>query len=224
MDKIEPKFHVGDVVTNISELYPNVTPTINEVDILNQCYRYKEIGGVTWFKEQDKLKLVDTKPIFKVGDKVKGASSEEPEKEFIINSINEDIKCYHYFNGNGIITMFKDQHKLTLVQTDNCRHPVEDNTDAAIIGNNNVKDVNLYLKVEEVKTIQAKAVGTKIGSSIIETIIRDIKKAAAEGKSEIKIKYKDYNISNNNIPYVCYWGRICGFVVSTYDELAYIKW
>lgn len=123
---IKPKFHVGDVVTNISGLYPNVTPTINEVDIINQCYRYKEIGGVTWFKEQDKLKLVDAKPIFKVGDKVKGASSEEPEKEFIINSINEDIKCYHYFNGNGIITMFKDQHKLSLVQTDNCRHPVED--------------------------------------------------------------------------------------------------
>ena len=54
--------------------------------------------------------------------------------------------------------------------------------------------------------------------------MRDIKKAAAEGKSEIKIKYKDYNISNNNIPYVCRWARICGFVVSTYDELAYIKW
>lgn len=123
---VEPKFHVGDVVTNISGLYPNITSTINEVDILNQCYKYKEIGGVTWFKEQDNLKLVNNKPIFKIGDKVKGASSEEPEKEFIINSINEDIKCYHYFNGNGIITMFKDQHKLTLVQTDNCGHPVKD--------------------------------------------------------------------------------------------------
>ena len=222
MDKIEPKFHVGDVVTNISGLYPNVTPTINEVDIINQCYRYKEIGGITWFKEQDKFKLVDTKPIFKIGDKVKGMFN-NPNRVCVINYINNKFKCYHFFN-NSITIDFKDQYKLTLVETDNCRHPVKDNTDAAIIGNNIVKDVNLYLKVEEVKTIQAKAVGTKIGSSIIETIMKDIKKAAAEGKSEIKIKYKDYNISNNNIPYVCYWGRICGFVVTAYDELAYIKW
>lgn len=71
MHKIEPKFRVGDVVTNISGLYPNVTPTINEVDILNQCYRYKEIGGITWFKDQDKLTLVETdncEPPVKDGD------------------------------------------------------------------------------------------------------------------------------------------------------------
>lgn len=82
----------------------------------------------------------------------------------------------------------------------------------------------MYLDIKEIKAIQARAIGAKVGSSIIEPIMRDIKKAAAEEKSEIKIKYKDYNISNDNIPYVCYWGRICGFVVSTYDELAYIKW
>lgn len=66
------------------------------------------------------------KPKFKVGDKVKGASSLDPEKIFIINFVNTQNKCYHYFDGKGIITMFKDQDKLTLVQTDNCSHPVED--------------------------------------------------------------------------------------------------
>lgn len=167
MDKIKPKFHVGDVVTNISGLYPNVSPTISEVNIENQYYRYKEIGGITWFKDQDKLKLVDI---------------------------------------------------------DNCEPPVEENTNIAITENNAVEDVYLYLNVEKIKIIQAKAVGTSIGSSIIEPIIRDIKKAAAEGKSEIRIKYKDYNIINNNIPYVCHWARICGFIVSCYDELMYIKW
>lgn len=180
---IKPKFHVGDVVTNISGLYPSVTPTIKEVDILNQCYRYKEIGGVTWFKEQDKLKLVDNKPIFKVGDKVKGASSEEPEKEFIINSINEDIKCYHYFNGNGIITMFKDQHKLTLVQTDNCRHPVEGETKFA---------ESILAAVKAVKT-------TKLKGSITFNIPKNIDTFKVgyilSGNNDLKI---DAEISNND--------------------------
>lgn len=59
MDKIKPKFHVGDVVTNISGLYPNISPTISEINIENQYYRYKEIGGITMFKDQHKLKLVN---------------------------------------------------------------------------------------------------------------------------------------------------------------------
>lgn len=119
---IEPKFHVGDVVTNISGLYPNISPTISEVDIVNQCYRYKEIGGITWFKEQDKLKLVDTKPIFKIGDKVKGVDN-NPNKVCVINYINNEYKCYHFFN-NSITTDFKDQYKLTLVESDNSSTPV----------------------------------------------------------------------------------------------------
>ena len=65
----------------------------------------------------------------------------------------------------------------------------------------------MYIDIKQLKAIQARAVAAKVGSSIIEPIMKDIKKAAAEGKSEIKIKYKDYNISNNNIPYVCYWGQ-----------------
>lgn len=188
MDKIEPKFHVGDVVTNISGLYPNVIPTINEVDIENQYYRYKEIGGVTWFKEQDKLKLVDTKPIFKVGDKVKGVSFEEPEKEFIINSVNEDIKCYHYFNSNGIVTMFKDQHKLTLVQTDNCRHPVEDNTKlvSTVKINPNiisVDDLNINKYIYDTYTL------------IIQEIMCAIKRDANKGKSKAHFIIKERDIS-----------------------------
>ena len=82
----------------------------------------------------------------------------------------------------------------------------------------------MYININKIKAIQAKAVGTKVGSSIIEHIIKDIEKAAIEGKSEIRIKYKDYNISNDKIPYVCYWARICGFVVASYAELMYIKW
>lgn len=82
----------------------------------------------------------------------------------------------------------------------------------------------MYIDIKQLKATQARAVAAKVGSSIIEPIMRDIKKAAAEGKGEIKIKYKDYSISNNNIPYVCYWARTCGFNVTAYDELMYIKW
>lgn len=167
IDKIEPKFKVGDVVTNSSGLYPNVKCTISKINYDEQYYCYKEVSGVTYFKDQDKLILAN----------------------------DEEV-----------------------------RPPVEGDTDIAIIGNNIVEDIDLYLNIEEVKTIQAKAVVAKIGSSIIESIIKDIKKAAAEGKGEIKIKYKDYNISNDKITYVCYWARTCGFIVSSYDEIMYIKW
>lgn len=58
IDKIEPKFKVGDVVTNISGLYPNVRCTITTVDKEKQCYYFREINGTTSFKDQDKLMLV----------------------------------------------------------------------------------------------------------------------------------------------------------------------
>lgn len=82
----------------------------------------------------------------------------------------------------------------------------------------------MYIDIKQLKAVQARAIAAKVGSSIIEPIMRDIKKAAAEGNDKIKIKYKDYNISNDKIPYVCYWARICGFVVARYDEVMYIKW
>lgn len=127
IDKIEPKFKVGNVVTNSSGLYPDVKCTISAVNYNEQYYCYKEVSGVTYFKDQDKLMLVDDiKPKFKAGDRVKGASSENPEKVFVINIVNTSHKCYHYFNSKGIVTMFKDQDKLTLVNGEEVRPPVED--------------------------------------------------------------------------------------------------
>ena len=58
-DKIEPKFKVGDVVTNISSLYPNVRCTITTVDKEKQCYYFKEVADVTYFKDQDKLMCIN---------------------------------------------------------------------------------------------------------------------------------------------------------------------
>lgn len=57
-DKIEPKFKVGDIVTNISGLYPNVRCTITTIDKEKQCYYFREVAGVTYFKDQDKLMCV----------------------------------------------------------------------------------------------------------------------------------------------------------------------
>lgn len=59
IDKIEPKFKVGDVVTSISGLYPNVRCTIATVDEERQCYYFREVAGITYFKDQDKLMLVN---------------------------------------------------------------------------------------------------------------------------------------------------------------------
>ena len=58
IDTIKPNFKVGDVVTNISGLYPNVRCTITTVDEEKQCYYFREINGTTSFKDQDKLMLV----------------------------------------------------------------------------------------------------------------------------------------------------------------------
>lgn len=186
--KIEPKFHVGDAVTNISGLYPNISVTISEVNIEKQWYRYKEIGGITWFREQDKLKLVDIKPLFKVGDKVKGASSEEPEKEFIINIVNTDINCYHYFGGNGIITMFKDQHKLKLVNVDNSKPPVEENTKSASVVKINpniipADDLNINKDIYDTYTL------------IVQEMMCAIKRDAKQGKSKAHFIITERDIS-----------------------------
>jgi hypothetical protein len=70
---IQPKFKVGDVVTNISGLYPNVRCTITTVDKEKQCYYFRELAGVTYFKDQDKLTLVnneEVRPPVEVDDKL----------------------------------------------------------------------------------------------------------------------------------------------------------
>lgn len=63
IDKIKPKFKVGDVVSNSSGLYPNVKCTITEVNEELQYYCYKEVNGRTYFKDQDKLILVNNEEV-----------------------------------------------------------------------------------------------------------------------------------------------------------------
>ena len=63
IDKIEPIFKVGDVVTNSSGLYPNVKCTITTVDKEKQCYYFREVAGITYFKDQDKLILANAEEI-----------------------------------------------------------------------------------------------------------------------------------------------------------------
>ena len=60
---IEPIFKVGDVVTNISGLYPNVRCTITTVDKEKQCYYFREVTGITYFKDQDKLILANDEKV-----------------------------------------------------------------------------------------------------------------------------------------------------------------
>lgn len=55
---IIPNFKVGDKVTNISGLFPEVGYTIAEVNEKEQYYSYKEVNGRTYFKDQEKLMLV----------------------------------------------------------------------------------------------------------------------------------------------------------------------
>lgn len=54
--------------------------------------------------------------------------------------------------------------------------------------------------------------------------MKDIKKAAAKGDSEICITYKNYKMDKNIADMVSYWARICGFVTATYSDYMYIKW
>ena len=63
IDKIEPKFKVGDVVTSYSGLYPNVKCTITTVDEEKQCYYFREVTGITYFKDQDKLILANDEEV-----------------------------------------------------------------------------------------------------------------------------------------------------------------
>lgn len=58
IDKTKATFKVGDKVTNISGLFPEVGYTIAEVNEEEQYYTYKEVHGRTYFKDQNKLMLV----------------------------------------------------------------------------------------------------------------------------------------------------------------------
>ena len=63
LDKIEPIFKVGDIVTSSSGLYPNVKCTITTVDKEKQCYYFREVAGITYFKDQDKLILANAEEV-----------------------------------------------------------------------------------------------------------------------------------------------------------------
>lgn len=211
---IKPRFKVGDVVCNNGGLHSNVKCTIVEVNEELQYYGYKEVNGKTYFKDQDKLKLVEIEPKFKIGDKVKGVSSEFPEREFVINNINFEQKCYHYFNGKGIITLFKDQDKLILVKADNSTHPVKDKPKFAIdaaIARNNTQRYN-YSNFDAIE--------------YLENLISSVSKAG--GNSCTTTQYMELvEIIDNEEKYdvgeetkrILWHFRSLGFIVKTEDDV-----
>ena len=85
IDTIKPNFKVGDVVTNISGLYPNVRCTITTVDEEKQCYYFREVAGVTYFKDQDKLMLVNN-------DKVTPPVEDEDKLDILAKSYARNVK------------------------------------------------------------------------------------------------------------------------------------
>lgn len=93
---IEPKFKVGNVVGNISGLYPNAKYTIAEVNEELQYYSYKEVNGITYFEHQDKLKLLgNIKPKFKAGDNEVPPPVEGEDKLDILAKAHADVVKYN---------------------------------------------------------------------------------------------------------------------------------
>ena len=85
----------------------------------------------------------------------------------------------------------------------------------------------MYLDIKETKAITARAYGAKIGSSTMMPIINKIKAAAVNGKTEVRINFKDYPMLHkvkDNIDYLVTWANLCGYVTTKYDDCLYIKW
>lgn len=85
----------------------------------------------------------------------------------------------------------------------------------------------MYLDIKETKAITARACGAKIGSSTMMPIINKIKAAAVNGKTEVRINFKDYPMLHkveDNIDYLVTWANLCGYVTAKYDDCLYIKW
>lgn len=85
----------------------------------------------------------------------------------------------------------------------------------------------MYLDIKEVKATTARAYGAKIGSTTMMPIINKIKAAAAIGKIEVRIDFKDYPMLHkveNNIDYLVTWAKLCGYVTAKYENCVYIKW
>ena len=85
INKIEPKFKVGDVVTNSSGLCPDIKCTITTVDKEKQCYYFREVSGVTYFKDQDKLMLVNN-------DKVTPPVEDEDKLDILAKAHADNVK------------------------------------------------------------------------------------------------------------------------------------
>ena len=85
----------------------------------------------------------------------------------------------------------------------------------------------MYLDIKETKAITARAFGAKIGSSTMMPIINKIKAAAVNGKTEVRINFKDYPMLHkveDNIDYLVSWANLCGYVTAKYEDCFYIKW
>ena len=85
----------------------------------------------------------------------------------------------------------------------------------------------MYLDIKEIKATTARFYACKIGSTTMTPIINKIKGAAASGKMEVKIVFKDYpmlNKNDTNIAYLTTWARLCGYVAAKYEDCVYIKW
>lgn len=85
----------------------------------------------------------------------------------------------------------------------------------------------MYLDIKEVKATTVRAYAAKIGSTTMMPIINKIKEAAASGKMEVKIIFKDYPMLDkvkDNVDYLITWAKLCGYVTARYDDCLYIKW
>lgn len=85
----------------------------------------------------------------------------------------------------------------------------------------------MYLDIKEIKAITARVYGAKIGSTTMNPIIREIKEAAAIGKTEVRISFINYPMLykvKNNVDYLVTWAKLCGYVTAKYEDCVYIKW
>lgn len=115
IDKTIPNFKIGDKVTSIDGLFPEVGYTIKEVNEEEQYYTYKEVFGKTYFKDQDKLMLV------KSDNSTPPVEGESKFAESIFASIKStkfiNIISSISFNVPKKINTFKVIEKLTADKT-----------------------------------------------------------------------------------------------------------
>lgn len=85
----------------------------------------------------------------------------------------------------------------------------------------------MYLDIKEIKATTARFYADEIGSTTMNPIIREIKEAAAIGKTEVRISFTRYPMLykvKNNVDYLVTWARLCEFITAKYDDCLYIKW